>query len=85
MDTSTLIDRNEGSNSWSASTHAAIRVLFGLVLGRNLIQHTDSLSVCLQRKSLSAAEVQTMAAMTIRTLKTMTADDRPTLALFSKM
>ena len=82
MDTSTLIDRNEGSNSWSASTHAAIRVLFGLVLGRNLIQHTDSLSVCLQRKSLSAAEVQTMAAMTIRTLKTMTADD--TFALFRK-
>ena len=47
------------------------------------LQHTDSLSVSLQRKSLSAAEGQAMAAMTIRTLKTMTADD--TLARFSKM
>ena len=75
--------RNEGSNSWSTSTHAAIRVLFGLVLGRNLLQHTgSSLSVCLQRKSLSAAEGQAMTAMTIRTLKTMTADD--TCALFWK-
>ena len=60
--------RNEGSNPWSTSTHAAIRALFGLVLGHNLLQHTDSLSVCLQRKSLSAAEGQALAAMTIRTL-----------------
>ena len=36
---------------------------FGLVLGRNLPQHTDSLSVCLQRKSLSAAEGQAMAGI----------------------
>ena len=72
--------RNEGCNSWSTSIHAAIRVLFGLVLGRNLLQHTDSLSVCMQRKSFSAAERQAMAAMTIRTLKNMTADD--TFALF---
>ena len=56
--------------------------MFGLVLGRNLLQHTDSLSVCLQRKSLSASEGQTMAAMTIRTSKTMTADD--TFVLFLK-
>ena len=38
--------------------------------------------MCLQRKSLSAAEGQAMTAMTIRTLKTMTADD--TFALFWK-
>ena len=52
---------------------------FWLGLGRNLLQHTHSLSVCLQRNSLSAAEGQTMAAMIIRTLKTMTADDTFTL------
>ena len=55
---------------------------FGLVLGRNLLQHTDSLSVCLQRKSLSEAEGQALAAMTIRTLKNMRADDK--FALFWK-
>ena len=44
--------------------------------------HTDSLSVCLQRKSLSAAEGQALAAMTIRTLNNMRADDK--FALFWK-
>ena len=47
-----------------------------------MLQHTDSLSVCLQRKSLSAAEGQALAAMTIRTLKNMRADDK--FALFWK-
>ena len=57
-------------------------ILFDLVLGRNLLQHTDSLSVCLQRKSHSAAECQGLAAMTIITLKSMRADDY--FALFWK-
>ena len=58
--------------------------VFGLVLGRNLLQHADSLSVCLQRKSLSAAEGQVLAIFksTIRTLKNMRADDK--FALFWK-
>ena len=55
---------------------------FGLALGCNLRQHTDSLSVCLQRKSLSAAEGLSLAVMTIRTLKSMRAAD--TFALFCK-
>ena len=63
-----------------AGIRAAIPVNVGLVLGRNLLQHTDSLSVCLQRKSLSAAEGEALAAMTIRTLKNMRADDN--FALF---
>ena len=54
--------------------------IFGLVLGRNLLQHTDSVSVCLQRKLFSAAEGQALATMTIRTLKSMRADDK--FALF---
>ena len=57
---------------------------FGLVLGWNLLLHTVSLSVCvcLQRKSLSAAEGLSLAVMTIRTLKNMRADDK--FALFCK-
>ena len=77
--------RNEGLKLWSTSTQVHMQqfeLFFGLVLGRNLPQHTDSLSVCLQRKSLSAAEGQAMAAMTIRTLKTMISDD--TFAVFWK-
>ena len=57
-------------------------LFFDLMLGRNLLQHTHSLSVYLQRKSLSAAECQAMAALTIRTLKNMRADDN--FALFWK-
>ncbi len=57
-------------------------LFFGLVLGRNLLQHTDSLSVCLQRKWLYAAEGQAIAVMTISTLKSMTVDDK--FALFWK-
>ena len=56
------------------------KFFFGLMLGRNLLQHTDSLSVCLHRKSLSAAEGQALAAMTIRTLKNVRGDDK--FALF---
>ena len=58
---------------------------FGLVLGRNLLQHNDSLSVCLQRCRFSAAEGQALAAMTIRTLKNMRADDKYNLHCFRKM
>ena len=76
--------RNQGSTSWSTIllVHMQQFKFFGLVLGRNLLQHTDSFSVCLQRKSLSAAESQALAAMTIRTLKNMRADDK--CALFWK-
>ena len=55
---------------------------FGLVLGCNLLLHTDSLSMCLQRKSLSAAEGRSLAVMTIITLKNMRAYDK--FALFCK-
>ena len=49
---------------------------FGLVLGRNLLQHAAILSVCLQRKSFSAAEGQALAAMAIRTLKNVRGDEK---------
>ena len=58
--------------------------LFGLVLGCNLLTRTVSLNVCmcLQRKSLYAAEGLSLAVMTIRTLNSMKADDK--FALFCK-
>ena len=59
--------------------------IFGLVLGRNLLQHTANLSrpMCAcKKKSLSAAEGQSIAARTFRTLKSMRTDD--TFALFCK-
>ena len=82
LDTSTLIEMKARIRGEQVHMQQ-FELFFGLVLGRNLLQHTDSLSVCLQRKSLSAAEGQAMAAMTISTLKSMTwltADD--TFALF---
>ena len=54
---------------------------FGLVLGRNLLHHSVSLSVCLQRKPLCAAECLSLAALTITTIS-MRADD--TFVLFCK-
>ena len=62
LDTSTLIEMKV----WIRGVQVHMQqfeFFFGLVLGRNLPQHTDSLSVCLQRKSLSAAEGQAMAGI----------------------
>ena len=56
---------------------------FGLVLGRNLLQHTDSLSVCVCKESrFSAAEGLSQATMTIIALTSMRADDK--CALFCR-
>ena len=52
------------------------KFIFGLVLGRNLLQHTDSLSVCVCKES------RFLAAITIRTMKSTRADDK--FALFCK-
>ena len=58
-------------------TYSNSSTFFGLVLDRNLLQHNDSLSVCVCKESrFSAAEGQALAAMTIRTLKNMRADDK---------
>ena len=69
-----LSHRNEFS--WSTSTNAAIRVLFWIGVGlQSAPAYCQLECVCLQRKSLSAAEGLSLAVMTIRTLKSMRADD----------
>ena len=49
---------------------------FALVLGEMLLSHCDNLSSTLQNPHLSAAEGQTVADMTKRTLATIRADDK---------
>ena len=76
--------RNEGSNSWSTGTHAAIRVHIWLGVGSQSAPAYWQLEcVCPQRKSLSAAEGLSPASITISwTLKSMRADEK--FALFCK-
>ena len=48
--------------------------IFGNLLGEMLLKHADNLSRTLQKKSLSAAEGQTIAGMTVDTLKSLRND-----------
>ena len=45
--------------------------LFGVSLGNLLLRHTDNLSKSLQKKSLSAAEGQRLASLTLNVLKSL--------------
>jgi hypothetical protein len=49
---------------------------FGLVLGEYILQHADSLSTKLQDKKLSAAEGQSMAAFTVKTLQSKRCEEK---------
>ena len=49
--------------------------LFGCMLGEMILKHPDNLSSTLQNKSLSAAEGQCIAQMTIGTLKSVRSDN----------
>ena len=51
------------------------KVLFGLKLSERILKITDNLSATLQSQSLSAAEAQSIAQMTIKTLESMRSDD----------
>ena len=44
---------------------------FGILLGGLILSHSDNLSRTLQKQSISAAEGQTVAAMTVDTLKSI--------------
>ena len=54
---------------------ASFEFLFGLVLGEQLLRHTDNLSRTLQHRKFSAAEGQAVAAMTTTSLKSLRKDD----------
>ena len=45
--------------------------LYGAILGETILRHTDNLSSTLQHKTLSAAEGQQVAMMTIATLSSL--------------
>ena len=49
--------------------------LFGVSLGCLLLRHTDNLSKSLQKKSLSAAEGQRLARLTLEVLKSLRTED----------
>ena len=49
--------------------------LFGTVLGEMLLRHSDNLSRTLQSHHMSAAEGQTVASMTIKTLQSLRSDE----------
>ena len=48
--------------------------LYGAILGETILRHTDNLSSTLQLKTLSAAEGQQVAMMTIATLTSLRSD-----------
>ncbi len=48
---------------------------YGVVLGEMILRHTDNLSTTLQHNTLSAAEGQEIARMTIETLKSIRMDE----------
>ena len=62
-----------------AAQMPSFNFFFGLVLGEMLLNHCDNLSKTLQNPHLSAAEGQTVADMTKRTLATLQAEDKFTL------
>ena len=49
--------------------------LFGLMLGQLLLHHSDNLSQTLQSLSMSAAEGQCVAAMTVKTLQSLRSEE----------
>ena len=58
-------------------------LLFGLQLCERILKITDNLSKTLQKQSLSAVEAQTLAEMTVKTLKNMRTDEA--FVLFFKL
>ena len=48
---------------------------YGVTLGELILKHTDNLSKTLQHKTISAAEGQECASLTLRTLQSLRSDD----------
>ncbi len=49
--------------------------LYGNILGELILRHTDNLSRTLQHKTLSSAEGQQVAQMTLETLKKIRSEE----------
>ena len=59
-----------------AAQMTTFNFFFGSMLGELVLKHTDNLSRTLQHVSMSAAEGQQIAAMTVATLNSMRSDDQ---------
>ena len=62
-------------NHWSESTDAMLILSVGLDLSMKKQKITDNLSTTLQSSSMSAADGQEVAELTVRTLQGMRADE----------
>ena len=58
-----------------SSCMRSFNFFFGVSLGKLLLRHTDNLSKTLQASSISAAEGQKIADMTVRTLQSIRPDE----------
>ena len=58
-----------------ASQMQTFNFIFGTMLGEMILRHADNLSSTLQHKSMSAAEGQQIAAMTVETLRRIRDDE----------
>ena len=58
-----------------ASCMKTFNFFFGTVLGELLLKHSDNLSRTLQSSTMSEAEGQKVAAMTVATLQSIRSDD----------
>ena len=78
----TLVPEVKGRMLGVRAQMSQYNLLFGLKLCERILRITDNLSRTLQKQSLSAAEAQHIAALTVKTLKDMRTDE--TFGLFFK-
>ena len=71
----TLVPEVKGRMLGVRAQMSQYNVLFGLKLCERFLRITDNLSRTLQKQSLSAAEAQHIAALTVKTLKDMRTDE----------
>ena len=63
------------SSEWHSCCNGKFEFYYGVTLGELILKHTDNLSKTLQHKTISAAEGQECASLTLRTLQSVRSDD----------
>lgn len=73
----TFTGRYQGQNYWCTGKNEIIYDYFyGLSLSYLVLKHSDNLSRALQGTSVSAAEGQAIASMTVKTIQSLRSDER---------
>ena len=75
LDTTSLLPEVKGRVFGVRAQMSQYNLLFGLILCERILKITDNLSRTLQKQSLSAAEAQYVATLTVKTLKDMRTDE----------